>query len=242
MFMNFFKFGSLLILLICLVCTEGVKADHHKKIKILYMGGRDHDWKGYYESIVPLFKDQGDFELVFSNKIDDLRADKIKNYDVILFFGSGGNFTDPEQESGLESYVKNGGGVIGVHATDAFKKSDSYWKLFGGQFIGHGGGEFKILFTDQNHPITKGMKPFLIHDESYRDKFHPETKDQLHHLGRIDRGKENHSMIWVHEYGKGRLFNTGLGHDQKAWDNPALQKLVIRAVYWAAKKPVKDPK
>ena len=24
-----------------------IYADHHHKIKILYMGGRDHDWKGF---------------------------------------------------------------------------------------------------------------------------------------------------------------------------------------------------
>jgi len=240
--MIFRKFKLLLFLSFCVFNSHFVKADHNEKIKILYMGGRDHDWKGYYESIVPQFKKQGDFDLVLSNKLEDLKAEYIKQYDVVLFFGSGGNFTDPSQESGLENYLKNGGGVVGIHATDAFKNSDSYWKIFGGQFIGHGGGTFKITFTDKNHPITKGMESFEISDESYRDKMHPDSKDNLHHLGRIDRGKENHSMIWVHEYGKGRLFNTGLGHDGKAWVNPALQKLVIRAIYWAAKKPVKDPK
>ena len=240
--MNFLKLSSFLALSLCFLPIHEAGADHHQKIKILYMGGRDHDWKGYQEAIVPLFKKQGDFELTLSNKLDDLKAGKIKDYDVVLFFGSGGNFTDPAQESGLEEYLRNGGGIVGVHATDAFKKSDAYWKIFGGQFIGHGGGTFRIVFTDKKHPITKGMESFEIHDESYRDKMHPATKDKLHHLGRIDRGKENHSMIWVHEYGKGRLFNTGLGHDKKAWDNPALQKMVVRAIYWAAKKPVKDPK
>ena len=44
------------------------------------------------------------------------------------------------------------------------------------------------------------MDSFEISDESYRDKMHPESKVKLHHLGRIDRGNENHSMIWVHEY------------------------------------------
>ena len=53
------------------------------------MGGRDHDWKGYYESIVPQFKKQGDFDLVLSNKLEDLKAEYIKQYDVVLFFGSG---------------------------------------------------------------------------------------------------------------------------------------------------------
>ena len=134
--MNFIKFKLLLILSVFILGPHYVNADHHEKIKILYMGGRDHDWKGYYESIVPLFKKQEDFELIFSNKLDDLKAENIKKYDVVLFFGSGGNFTDKSQESGLEEYLKNGGGIVGVHATDAFKKSDSYWKIFGGQFIG----------------------------------------------------------------------------------------------------------
>ena len=217
-------------------------ADHHGKIKVLYMGGRGHDSPGYEKFLTGFLARQGGFELVISNKLDDLRAGTIEKYDVVFFFGSGGNFTDPAQEKGFGDYVKNGGGVVGVHATDAFKKSDVYWRIFGGQFIGHGGGTFPIEFTDTKHPITKGMKGFEISDESYRDKFHPETVDKLHHLGRINRGNENHSMIWIHEYGKGRLFSTGLGHDEKAWQNPALQKLTIRALYWAARKPVKDPR
>ena len=217
-------------------------ADHHGKIKVLYMGGRGHDSPGYEKFLTGFLARQGGFELVISNKLDDLRAGTIEKYDVVFFFGSGGNFTDPAQEKGFGDYVKNGGGVVGVHATDAFKKSDVYWRIFGGQFIGHGGGTFPIEFTDTKHPITKGMKGFEISDESYRDKFHPETVDKLHHLGRINRGNENHSMIWIHEYGKGRLFSTGLGHDEKAWQNPALQKLTLRALYWAARKPVKDPR
>ena len=217
-------------------------ADHHGKIKVLYMGGRGHDSPGYEKFLTGFLARQGGFELVISNKLDDLRAGTIEKYDVVFFFGSGGDFTDPAQEKGFGDYVKNGGGVVGVHATDAFKKSDVYWKIFGGQFIGHGGGTFPIEFTDTKHPITAGMKGFEISDESYRDKFHPETVDKLHHLGRINRGNENHSMIWIHEYGKGRLFSTGLGHDENAWQNPALQKLTIRALYWAARKPVKDPK
>ena len=240
--MKSFAKYCLLFSLVLATSLGATRADHHEKIKVLFMGGRGHDWEGYHKSIDAILKKQGDFELVLSNQLDDLKAETIKKYAVVLFFGSGGDFTDPAQENGLDEFVKNGGGVVGVHATDAFKKSDVYWKLFGGQFVGHGGGKFPIVITDKEHPITKGMKRFEIEDESYRDKFHPETKGKLRHLGRIDRGSEKHSMIWVHEYGKGRLFNTGLGHDEKAWANPALQKLVVRALYWAAKKPVKDPK
>ena len=218
--------------LILLATFSPVYADDHDKLKVLYMGGRGHDSPGYEKFLTTFLANQGGFDLVISNKLDDLRAETINKYDVVLFFGSGGDFTDPAQEKGFERYVKNGGGVVGIHATDAFKKSDVYWKIFGGQFIGHGGGTFPVEFTDTTHPITKGMKGFEITDESYRDKFHPATIDKLHHLGRINRGNEKHSMIWIHEYGKGRLFSTGLGHDEKAWSNPALQKLTLRALRW----------
>ena len=217
-------------------------AEPHGKIKVLYMGGRGHDSPGYEKFLTGLLAKQGGFELNISNKLDDLKAENIRKYDIVFFFGSGGEFTDPAQEKGFESFIRDGGGVVGIHATDAFKKSDVYWKIFGGQFIGHGGGTFPIEFTDTAHPITKGLKGFEITDESYKDKFHPATIDKLHHLGRINRGNEKHSMIWVHEYGKGRLFSTGLGHDQKAWDNPSLQTLTMRALYWVARKPLKDPK
>lgn len=234
--------SSLLAALLALLTLCPASAEHHGNIKVLYMGGRGHDSKGYEKFLTGFLARQGGFDLVISNKLDDLRTETIGKYDVVFFFGSGGDFTDPAQEKGFESYVKNGGGVVGIHATDAFKKSDVYWKIFGGQFIGHGGGTFPIEFTDTKHPVTRGMQGFEISDESYRDKFHPDTIDSLHHLGRINRGNEKHSMIWVHEYGKGRLFNTGLGHDQKAWDNPALQKLTLRALYWVTRKPVKDPR
>ena len=41
----------------------------------------------------------------------------------MLFFGLGGNFTDPVQEKGREAFVRNGCGVVGIHATDAFIES-----------------------------------------------------------------------------------------------------------------------
>ena len=48
-------------------------------------------------------------------------------------------------------------------------------------------------------------------------------------------------MVWVQEFGKGRVFNTTLGHGQQAFDNPQFQRLVVRGLYWAAKRQPKDP-
>jgi len=209
------------------------------KIKVLLVGGRGHDWKGFHAVIAPVLDKTGDFEVTLTTKLDDLKADNIKKYNVVLFYGSGGDFTDEAQEKGLEEFVKSGGGMAGVHATDAFKKSDVYWRMIGGRFTTHGGGKFMFRITDPKHPITAGMKDFEITDETYQNKMHPEAK--VHDLGKIDRGKEQQSMAWVQDYGKGRIFNTTLGHGKEAWDNPGFQQLVVRGLYWAAGREPKNP-
>ncbi len=155
----------------------------------------------------------GDFQVTLSDRLDDLKPESIKKYDIVLFYGSGGNFTDEAQEQGVEQFVQGGGGLAGVHATDAFKQSDVYWRLFGGRFIGHGGGSFMMRIENKEHPIAATMEDFEIQDETYRDKYHPEFK--LHSLGHIDRGAEQQSMIWVQEFGKGRVFNTTLATEKR---------------------------
>ncbi len=210
-----------------------------EKTKVLLLGGRGHDWRGFHAVISEVLEKTGDFEVTLSDQLDDLKSQGINKYDVVLFYGSGGNFTDESQEQGLEQFVQAGHGLVGVHATDAFKKSDVYWKMLGGRFIGHGGGSFTIRIEDKKHPVTATSKDFEITDETYRDRYHPDFK--LHSLGRIDRGQEQQSMIWAQQYGKGRIFNTTLGHGKPAWTNPALQKLVVRGLYWTAGRQPKDP-
>ncbi|HCQ38998.1 MAG TPA: hypothetical protein DIV39_07565, partial [Verrucomicrobiales bacterium] len=92
--------------LILLATFSPVYADDHDKLKVLYMGGRGHDSPGYEKFLTTFLANQGGFDLVISNKLDDLRAETINKYDVVLFFGSGGDFTDPAQEKGFERYVK----------------------------------------------------------------------------------------------------------------------------------------
>ncbi len=233
------RFYPTFVLAAVAVASLATSALSAEKIGVLLLGGRGHDWKGFHAVIAPVLEKTGDFQVTLSAELDDLKPETIKKYGIVLFYGSGGNFTDQAQEQGMEQFVQGGGGLAGVHATDAFKKSDVYWRLFGGRFIGHGGGSFLMRIYDKEHPVTSSLADFEIQDETYRDKYHPEFK--LHSLGHIDRGAEQQSMIWVQEYGKGRIFNTTLGHGKAAWDNPQFQRLVVRGLYWAAGREPKDP-
>ena len=208
------------------------------KLKLLMVHHGGHNFNGFKQTMDPVLARTGDFAVTVAENFDAIRAENIKAFDIVLFYGSGGNFNEA-QEQGLKGFVAGGGGMVGVHATDASKQSDVYWRLIGGRFTGHGGGSFMVRIEETKHSITNGMEDFEISDETYRNKYHPEFK--LNSLVHMDRGDEQQSMAWVLEVGKGRMFNTTLGHGDAAWRNPQFQRLVVRGLYWSVGRAPKDP-
>jgi type 1 glutamine amidotransferase len=209
------------------------------KIKVMFLrGGPVHDWKNNPPILKAVLDRTNDFEVTFTENLDDLK-ERIKDFDIIAIYTTGMELAS-EQEKGLCDFIERGGGFVGIHsASDSFKNSDRYWEMVGGRFAGHGGGKYAVYIYDPDHPITKGLKDFEIEDETYRHNYHRNA--QMRSLIRMNRGDERQSMGWVSYYGKGRVFYTGLGHGHQAWSNPSFQRLVVRAMYWAAARKVKDP-
>jgi len=222
------------------LAVVGLNAQGGEKIRLFFLQGGGHDWKGNFAILQKVLEATGDFEITASTDLDELKAENIKKYDVVLFYGSGNNFKSPEQEKGLLDFVRNGGGWAGIHsASDSFKKSDAYWQMLGGRFAGHGGGKYWVRIVDKEHPITKGLEDFQNQGETYRHRYYKGFTP--HSLVKIDRGKEQQSMGWCHQYGKGRVFYCALGHGRAAWSNPGFQRFVVRGLYWAAGREPKDP-
>ena len=209
------------------------------KIKLLLVYNGGHDFKTFRSVTTPVLEKTGAFDVTVAENQNALKIDNLKKFDEVLFFGSGPDFTDPAQEKGLDEFVAGGGGMAGVHATDSHKKSEVYWRLIGGRFIGHGHEKFTVYLAEKKHPVTEGMKDFQIDDETYRNNYCPEAK--MESLGHMKHGKDQESMVWVQEVGKGRVFNTTLGHGREAWVNPEFQRLLVRGLYWAAGRQPKDP-
>jgi len=203
------------------------------KIKVLMeVGGPFHDNPALYQMLKKRLEDTGQFDIKITDNRDEMAQPAIDNYDVVLIYTTSGALTEA-QEKGLTSFVRNGKGVVGIHsATDSFHNSDAYWKLMCGSFIGHGSGTFKVKITGKSHSIVRGMSDFEITDETYRHKWHPESKP----IVLMRREEDGEPASWVQYYGRGRVFVTGLGHGKPAWENPAFQQMIERALLWAARR------
>jgi type 1 glutamine amidotransferase len=93
---------------------------------------------------------------------------------------------------------------------------------------------FTTVKLDEAHPITKNWPAHwrtagdeLYNTDKMRPAAHPLLKVKSPHDGR------EHIVAWTNEIGKGKVFATTLGHDQKTANDPDYQKLLARGLLWA---------
>ncbi len=81
-----------------------------------------------------------------------------------------------------------------------------------------------------NHPALTGVPAWESWEETYiHTKHNPVNRTVLE--VRRENGHDE-PWTWVRTYGKGRVFYTAWGHDQRTWGQPGFQQLVGNAVGW----------
>src|SRR5262249_34254969 len=92
--------------------------------------------------------------------------------------------------------------------------------------------------TKVKHPITEGLKPFEIEDELY---FRQDGTGPIEPLitARSRVTKQDESLAFAYMYGKGRVFQTLMGHSEKTYDAFEPREMLRRAVAWCANREVK---
>jgi type 1 glutamine amidotransferase len=95
----------------------------------------------------------------------------------------------------------------------------------------HEGQTIHVTVADKEHPITRGLADFTIHDETYGEY---DVLPSIRVLLTTDQPENAHTIAWANEYGKSRIFYFQLGHDSNAWRNPAYPEILRRGIRWAA--------
>ncbi len=190
----------------------------------------------------------GAYEPIFDNNLDNLKYPRIKQYDgVFLNSVVGPVFADPEVLDGLIRYVREGGGVAGLHGT-TFASQDirEFGELMGAQEGPHqyNGEPGTLKIDDPDSPLTRhfGGKGFSMIDEFYHfPPTGPYTREKLHVLLSVDAEKtdlrrwpirpdNDYGMAWIKTFGKGRVFNSVLGHRPDFYMMPDLVKLMVGGI------------
>jgi type 1 glutamine amidotransferase len=232
------------------VLTKPKQARKLLIIDVCPAGGFYHNTVAHGNLMLQLIaKYTGAYEPVFDNNLENLTYPRIRQYDAV-FLNSvvGPVFSDPEVLDGLIRYVREGGGVAGLHGT-TFSSQDvrEFGELMGAQEGPHqyNGEPGTLKIDDPSSPLTKhfGGKGFSMMDEFYHFPMtSPYSREKLRVLLSVDadtsdlqkwlylRTDRDFGMVWIKREGKGRVFNSVLGHRPDFYMMPDLVKLMLGGI------------
>ncbi len=203
-----------------------------EKLNVLFLGDNGHHRPSErFAQLQPVLADRG-IELVYTDNIAELNPKNLSRFDALLLYANIDRI-EPREERALLEYVAGGGGFVPLHcASFCFRNSPDVVALMGAQFKSHETGVFRSVIVEPDHPIMEGFGGFESWDETYVHHLHNE-KDRKVLAVRVDaKGRE--PWTWVRTHGKGRVFYTAWGHDQRTWGNAGFQNLIERGIRWAS--------
>ncbi|HXD87379.1 MAG TPA: PVC-type heme-binding CxxCH protein [Urbifossiella sp.] len=218
-------------LLALLFLASPALAAEPPKLKVLFLGdSAGHQPATRFKIIQPVLAARG-IDLTYTDKVADLNEKNLANYDGLAIYANHTRIAK-EQEKALLDFVAAGKGFIPIHcASYCFLNSPAYVELVGAQFRSHGTGTFRTTNVKPDHPIMKGFTSFSSWDETYVHTKH-NTRDRTVLEVRAE-GDLQEPWTWVRTHGKGRVFYTAWGHDQRTWVHDGFQNLLERGIRWS---------
>ena len=228
-----------------------VSPAHPRKLLLFNLcKGFKHDSIPYVEAALhAMGKKTGAFTVTVSEDVQVFAPQSLGQYDAVCFNNTTGElFDDPALKKSLVDFVKDGKGIIGIHAaTDCFYNWPEYGEMMGGYFDGHPWNERVGVKVDEPaHPVVAafGGQPFEISDEIYQFRL-PYSRYNLRVLLSLEARKTDMSkpgirrtdgdfaVSWIRGYGKGRVFYCSLGHRSEVFWNPMIMKHYLDGIQFA---------
>lgn len=205
-----------------------------RRVKVLWLGDNGHHQPlARARQIHSVLSHRG-IDVEYTDDLAMIEARTLARYDVLLLYANIERI-GKEQEKAILDAVAAGKGFVPVHCGSyCFLNSPELTALTGGRFKSHGTGVFKETHAadQKGHPAIAGLKEIESWDETYVHEMHNE-KDRAVLSHRVDaKGREPYT--WVRQHGKGRVFYTAWGHDERTWGNADFQALLERGIRWAA--------
>lgn len=221
-----------LFILPVLVVTVFAQDTKPRRLEVLFLGDdRGHKPLERYHTLKQVLGTRG-YNLTFAEDLSLITRDNLDRYDSLIVYA---NHEQDKVPADIMGWVRDGGGLVALHsACGCFHPSPEWFKLVGGKFKSHEGHEFSPETVDKNHVITRGLPELKAWDETYVHQDLTADRHLLQVRPPINAGeKDPEPWTWTRSEGKGRVFYTASGHDERVWNDTAYHVLVARAINWS---------
>jgi uncharacterized protein len=178
------------------------------------------------------------YRVVFLTSATQLTPVALRHAVAVMFLLTTGELPmNAADKQALVTFVRGGGGLIGVHsATDTFHHWAAFKEMIGAEFSHHPPpSTLRMIVTDHSTPATHALPAsFRIHEEFYVFTHNP--RRHVHVLAELDtgRGGPDRPLVWCRRFGRGRVYYDALGHFSATWHDRHQLTLMSGAIPWAA--------
>lgn len=220
--------------------------DHLNALILTGLHHPAHDWRATTPALQEILGKDSRFHVTVWEDPERLATEDLSRYHLIIQ-----NYCNWEKPSlsaksreKLLGFVRNGGGLALIHfANGAWRDWPDYYGRLSrriwvdGKSSHDAYGPFKAHITKPDHLLTQGLTDFDTTDELYCNQQGELPVDPLVTAHSKVSGKDE-PLAFVYTEGKGRIFQTLMGHDANALRTPAHAELIRRACAWAARREV----
>lgn len=240
------------------VPAGGVESTLPEPVKALIVTGHNHpahEWRKVTAALLPVLEQDPRIIVEVTEQPNDLAKPDLQQYGLIVFNYSSwdrAGLSDAAKVNFVK-YLEAGGGLLVVHFangsfTNTLPNKESDWPEFRTKIVrriwdhtpglsGHDAfGKFQVETTaaGDKHEITRGLSPFETEDELYFRQQGPlPIIPLLTATSKVTKQAE--PMAWAYDYGKGRIFQTVLGHADVSVRKAGV--VMRRGAAWVANLP-----
>ena len=214
-----------------------------------------HDYPQFLADWSKLLTDHG---AVVDGSLHAPSAAELEHTDVLVLYKGDSGYMNDGDKAALEGFIKRGGGIVSIHDSLCGPEPEYFATLVGGGKK-HGQinytleAEIPYKIVDKSDPIMQGMSDITISDEAFFSMTW--VKDPAIHVlatavipGTPSAGAHKGEIvpqIWEYEHTvpggqPARAFVWMQGHVYANFANPQIQTMLLRALAWAAKKPITE--
>jgi len=184
-------------------------------------------------------------------------AEILKKFKVIVMNSATGDVLTPTQQSAIQTFVENGGGLIAHHAMGDSSLAEfwPWWETqLGTEFISHPADpQFQtadVVSLATSHPVMAGIGAKFSHNDEWYTFTGPVSGDVIVLAGldestyspvnkvygvedlRMGPEPSDHPIIWAKCPGQGKIVYSGLGHKAEFFDSQPHQTILRNAMAW----------
>ncbi len=236
---------SFLLLLLLLIMTSSYSSNE-KMLILIITGGHDFE----EEAFLNMFQDFEGIEYQFA--VQPLAnnvycSDSIDKYDALVFYDMVQDISESQKEAFITMLEKGKGLVFLHHSLVSYQDWPEFFSIMGGKYLlepiekdgqivapasdYHHDMEIPVKVVDKNHPITKGISDFVIHDETYGNTI---TISSIHPLMITHHPSNGKNIAWANSYKNSRIVYLQFGHDHFAFENTNFRKLLEQSIEWVS--------